>query len=489
MTLRPRSARFHSSVTRLGVDEGNHAEMPALMAGAVRPGQLTRVFEKEILRKGEVIKQVWKVMGTAEYGLPTNTDADVYYALMEMSDEQRWPRRLSFSLYELIERMGWNHSGASYRNARESLKRWATVRIEATNSFYVLRDREYRGTLVWGFIDEALVPPRHEVADRSSPMNHIVWNEHFLQSIKDGYLFAIDLDLFRRLRHRPLARRLYTFLNKKFGKKDLFAIELKKLAHQHLGIAESRSSPAQIRAILDPAADLLKENGYLNSWSYRRNLRRDTRVHFRREQGRGIQRADPAESQPSPQPIHELHRRIFGGDPRSVRPQDEEAAASFFREHGEAAWHDFIAFVEAWRREQWPNLATVAGALSLLPRFVADALPSAEEDRRAELRESTKETWRQQADQEIERLRGDDPARHARLENELLTNRDYLFWLGAADGRNVMASNAHTRRLNRQCADDLRRNHFAKALEMPHLPTLEQLLPSPEDEAQQRLPL
>jgi hypothetical protein len=48
------------------------------------------------------------------------------------------------------------------------------------------------------------VPQRDEVSDRGSPVNYIVWNEHLHQSVLSGYVLAIDLDLYRRLRKRPL---------------------------------------------------------------------------------------------------------------------------------------------------------------------------------------------------------------------------------------------------------------------------------------------
>jgi len=496
--IAPRSIRRYNArmqnttstvpVTRLGVDEGNHAEMPAIMAGGLRPGQLTRVFERDVRRGGEVVRQVWKVMGTEQYGLPSNTDADVYYALMDLSDEQGWPRRVSFSLYDLIERMRWDHSGTSYRNARESLKRWATVRIEATNSFYVLKDREYRGTLVWGFIDEALVPPRQEVGDRSTPANHVTWNEHFLQSVRDGYVFAIDLDLFCRLRQRPLARRLYSYLNKKFGAKNTFTIELKKLAHQHLGIAASRSSPAQIRALLDPAAELLRQEGYLCATSYRAK-RRSVIVTFHRAP-RGVEA--PRDSVPQlareREPTQWLQEQLFGPWGGAPKKALQETGREFLAVHGWEEWESFASFVRDYRRDHWPELNSLGGAMTLLTRFL-ETREERVEQRRAESARAREQKWNAYIDEQIERLREELPDRIAQFEAELRNDRDYCFWSEAAQGLHTTGSSANRPR-HAEAARKILRTKFATSFRDRGIkPLAEWLDPTPASDQQPRLPL
>jgi hypothetical protein len=447
-------------VVRLGVDEGNHAEMPAIMAGGHRAGQHTRVIEKEVLRNGEVVKQVWKVMGNAEYGLPSGIDADVYYALMELSDEQRWPRKVHFSLYDLIERMGWSHGGESYANARESLKRWATVRIEATNSFYVLQNREYRGTLVWGFIEEAYVPQRDEVSDRGSPVNYIVWNEHLHQSVLSGYVLAIDLDLYRRLRKRPLARRLYTFLNKKFGAKRAWAMELKSLAHTHLGIAESRSSPAQIRAMLDPAVELLKENGYLRGCQYRARSK-ETIVTFHRAGSVAANDEHAALSSEEP-PLAQLRRRLFGSPGSTFREADVATAQAFIDAHGAAAWSEFIDFADEYRRSQWPDMKAVGGALTLLERFLesrAERQQASTTKHEQELRRQ----WQHYLDANIESTKREESERFAAFEAVMSDHREYQRWLEASHGKHFPYSTDESRQLHADTARELYRDHFLKA--------------------------
>src|SRR5215203_6707715 len=103
-----------------------------------------RVFERTIEgENGALLRQQWTVMPSAGYGTPGPLDQDVYLAVLELLERKGgMPAngKLRFSLYELVELLGWSRSGKSggkvYRDVRNSLERIGATRVKSENAFY-----------------------------------------------------------------------------------------------------------------------------------------------------------------------------------------------------------------------------------------------------------------------------------------------------------------------------------------------------------------
>jgi hypothetical protein len=103
-----------------------------------------RVFERTLeSENGALLRQQWTVMPSAGYGTPGPLDQDVYLAVLELLERKGgMPAngKLRFSLYELVELLGWSKSGKSggkvYRDVRDSLERIGATRIKSENAFY-----------------------------------------------------------------------------------------------------------------------------------------------------------------------------------------------------------------------------------------------------------------------------------------------------------------------------------------------------------------
>ncbi len=398
-------------------DEGNHAELPALLAGGWPRGTLTRVFEKTTVRDGEPATMKWEVMATEKYGPPTDRDSDVYYALVLLSKERGWPRQLWFSLYEIVGILGWSHGGSSYLNARESIERLATLRVKSTNSFYDIATRSYRDE-VWGFIETASVPTRERVKERSKPVNYIVWNEHFFQSFAAGYRLPMNWSVYREL-DRPASKRLYPILNKRIGNsRRVWAVDIRELAHTHLGISKTRDTPARIREVLDPAiAEVKRKDGDVLQRSWFRKSGRVTKVFFQPSRERK-RRAAPESA--GADLLKQLQRRLFGSEGGRQRPEHVRAAESFVAAHGADAWPAFLDWAERYRAEQWPDMSSAGGALTLLGRFGEVLGETA-----ARARKRRRKDWIRYIRTEDERMEAGHPQAYETFRNLLRTDRLY----------------------------------------------------------------
>ncbi|MBA3702548.1 MAG: replication initiator protein A, partial [Rubrobacteraceae bacterium] len=103
-----------------------------------------RVFERTLKSENEAsLRQQWTVMPSAGYGTPGPLDQDVCLAVLELLERKGgMPAngKLRFSLYELVEILGWSKSGKNggkvYRDVRDSLERIGATRIKSENAFY-----------------------------------------------------------------------------------------------------------------------------------------------------------------------------------------------------------------------------------------------------------------------------------------------------------------------------------------------------------------
>jgi len=263
---------------RQGKDEMNLATFPiAALSTHVPEGARFLKFEDTIAGQGgKLVKRTWTIQGGSEVGLPTATDEDVYVALMELTQRQGFDnQQIFFSRYDLLKRLGWCICGKCYDRLEESLKRWSSVSIHAHNAFWDNEKKSYVTagfTLIQGF--HIYYEETGQKTDRDQPVSWFTWSDQLYQSFKSGYIKFLDTELYFSLQ-TSTARRLYRYLDKKFGDGTEFMIDLFKLAHEHLGISRSFQYISEVIRKLTPALDELMEKGYLESWALK-----DRIIHF-----------------------------------------------------------------------------------------------------------------------------------------------------------------------------------------------------------------
>ncbi len=266
-----RSTGRGSVQVRLALDELNLVEFPFSLLSTRQPAGLsTLVFSDEIRGPGgERIARVWTVTGAEEFGLPTATEELVYLVLTELAREQGLKdRRVYFTRYELLKRLGWPDKGSSYWRLRLALDRLLGVTITAKRAFYDPNAKSYVDV---GFhiIDDYAIfdePKGRKRAD-SEPNSYVRWSKTIYASLLAGYAKTTDVGLYLSLRG-AVARRLYRYLDKKrMDGKGRFRIALSKLAYEKLGMSRSYY-PCHIRAELARAHEELIRVGFLRGVSY-----------------------------------------------------------------------------------------------------------------------------------------------------------------------------------------------------------------------------
>lgn len=230
---------------------------------------------------GKIVKRQWTVQGGGECGLPTAGDEDVYVALMELTRQQGFAdRKVTFSRYELAKRLGWSPCGKTYTRLEQALLRLTNVNIHASNAFWDNAKRSYV-TVSFSLIQEYQLydekPRKGEKLRSEAPSSFFMWTERLFESFKSGYLKFLDTELYFKL-ESATARRLFRYLDKKFGRDHHFQIDLFKLAHEHLGISRNYKYVSQIVQQMRPALDDLQRNRYLKSWEVRDRVMAFVRV-------------------------------------------------------------------------------------------------------------------------------------------------------------------------------------------------------------------
>jgi len=272
--IRPGVPGTRKARGRSGKDEMNLAVFPIAALSVRVPKDVKALKFQDSIQgeNGKIMKRTWTVQGGSDCGLPTAGDEDVYVALMELTRKLGFSdRKVNFSRYELAKRLGWSPCGKTYSRIEQALLRLANVNIHASNAFWDNAKRSYV-TVSFSLIQEYQLydekPRKGEKLRSDPPSSFFMWTERLFESFKSGYIKFLDTELYFKL-NSATARRLFRYLDKKFGRDHFFAIDVFKLAHEHLGISRNFKYVSQLVQQLRPALEDLKANGYLRTWEVR----------------------------------------------------------------------------------------------------------------------------------------------------------------------------------------------------------------------------
>ncbi len=259
---------------RSGKDEMNLAVFPIAALSVRVPKNVKALKFQDTIQGdgGKIVKRAWTVQGGSDCGLPTAGDEDVYVALMELTRQSGFAdRRVNFSRYELAKRLGWSPCGKTYSRIEQALIRLANVNIHASNAFWDNAKRSYV-TVSFSLIQEYQLydekPRKGEKMRSEPPSSFFMWTERLFESFKSGYIKFLDTELYFKL-SSATARRLFRYLDKKFGRDHHFSIDIFKLAHEHLGISRNFKYVSQLVQQMRPALEDLMKSRYLKSWDVR----------------------------------------------------------------------------------------------------------------------------------------------------------------------------------------------------------------------------
>jgi len=246
-----------SDKPRLGKDHLNLADWRVSTASNQqtykKDGSKVDFVEYVIRRAGSEAMSV-TLESPATIGLPTAADEDVIIGLLALAKEQRFESdTVHFVPSKLLSTMGLSIAQKNFHRLERSLKRLRAVTLTYKLAWYDRKKAAVEPILITGVLSEAkLVLRKGRRPTGEIPDSYVQWTKNFYQSLKDGNLTDLNLDLYFNW-ERPGSKHLYRHLNKVWhaGKKPkLYERDLKELACGHLGMTENKDLKRNLHRII-----------------------------------------------------------------------------------------------------------------------------------------------------------------------------------------------------------------------------------------------
>ena len=184
-------------------------------------------------------------------GIPSKVDILFLYYILLVSQQNNWSQKLVLSRYEILNACGITPSKRKYDRLEESLHKWKRITISFSGIFYT--GVEY-STLEFGIIEYWGFRTKDKLLE-------IHVNEKWLEKIKASEFYKfISFNHMKELRS-PLALRLYEILVKTFYKRDVWEIDVLKLAAK---IPMAEKYFADVVPKIESATKRIKEKTELN---------------------------------------------------------------------------------------------------------------------------------------------------------------------------------------------------------------------------------
>lgn len=247
-------------------DELNLAEFPLSLIGRRAPGSAKTIrFEDRTWDRsvGDYVTRRLTVTASDLLGLPTATDDEVLVGCMKLTKDQGFESpRVLFTSYAFLELLGWPRDGRSYRRLSQSLDRWAGTLVISDNAFW------HKGRQKWvkdtiNIVDRVHFYRGGEGDPEHGARSWFVWGDFMWESFRAGNLRSLDFEFWKSL-DRPVSKRLFRLLQKKFYYRRRVAFPLRTLAFEKVGLSRNMHT-GQIKAKLKPGHDELRARGFCRS--------------------------------------------------------------------------------------------------------------------------------------------------------------------------------------------------------------------------------
>jgi hypothetical protein len=214
-------------------------------------------------------QQKWIVAGNSVLGLPHEIADQAVIALILIWHEQGAQRAFSPTLYRILKILKLPDTKHYYDLLKKTLLQLDGLRFRSERAFWDNQKRQHVSIQSFGLFDSMRLTFWIDGDSFGEPegKNYIEWSTPLWNSLKEGYLKAIDLSFYLGL-NRPLTRRLYRFLDKQLRYRRTFEIDIFALASR-LGM-QSYAFPSKVQEKLKPAIDELMESKFLASAEFRK---------------------------------------------------------------------------------------------------------------------------------------------------------------------------------------------------------------------------
>lgn len=389
-----------------GRDEMNLADFPLapLQRTQLADGEGRKLdrLEFEATRYDPVSKQrvTQKVTltTTSRDGLPTPADEHVILALLYVAkhSDNFGTSTVNFAPSQLFEIMGWATNGRSYERLRDVLRRLKSLTIRYENAWWDAAGRGYEEEVATGIISAYKIGRQvsgPKTAD-STLASWVTWTQQFHDSLKNGNLKRLNLEVFFKL-SSPTAQRMYRFLDKRFYNNRSISIDLVDFACGHIGLTEV-DNVAILKRRLAPAIAELEDIGFLEKMEPEERFQKVKvgvwKVTFKaggkvttpepraepaeiEEPKRVVARPKPAprtEAAPEAVELAKLFYALWSPEtPAQPGAKDIEQAAAMLTVYGAAEAKLLLPLLVAITRKGWADCRTFSGASQ---KYMADAV-------------------------------------------------------------------------------------------------------------------
>ena len=250
-----------------GRDELNLIDFPIsvlqyqqpLDADGNRPDELVCVIRSFDRYLGEVVPRKLTRRTASKHGFPTPLEEEVLIALLTLTRLKNnfTSPRVSFRNAELFDLMGWPSNGNSSERLGVALDRLKGLTLKYENAWTTGKNK-YEKEFTTGLLDSYQFVVQTMGNGEGKAESWVQWASEVFADIQQGNVKELNTDRYFSL-DRPIARRLYRFLDKHLDETPQFKMELLTFA-AHLGISGT-THIGKIKERLMPGVKALEAMG------------------------------------------------------------------------------------------------------------------------------------------------------------------------------------------------------------------------------------
>lgn len=228
-------------------------------ANGNRPDELVCVIRSFDRQLGEVVPRKLTRRTASKHGFPTPLEEEVLIALLTLTRLKNdfTSPRVSFRNAELFDLMGWPSNGNSSERLGIALDRLKGLTLKYENA-WTNGKNTYEKEFTTGLLDsyQFVVQTMGTIEGRAQ--SWVQWASEVFVDIQQGNVKELNTDRYFSL-DRPIARRLYRFLDKHLEETPQFKMELLEFA-AHVGISGT-DHVGKIKERLMPGVKALEQMG------------------------------------------------------------------------------------------------------------------------------------------------------------------------------------------------------------------------------------
>ena len=326
---------------------------------------------------GRIVPRKVTTRTSSRFGFPTPKEEQLLVGLMLLSRLQNnfTNPRVHFLNGELLKLMGWADNGDSRRQLREGLDRLQGVDLKYENSWSTDEGAKYEKEFKTGILDSYELTSLRSGRGRSGERSWVQWSAEVFADIQKGNVKELNTSEFFSLQ-RPVAQRMYRFLDKHLAIQPGFEMELMAFAG-HLGMTAT-THVGKIKERLRPAiAELEALPGFIEAVAVEDRYHRIGRGHWliRFRRTKPVPRSTPQRVERKPvSPVSstaaDLVIRFYKewSGTQCAKPTVRELAQAqeVLQEYGQAT-DKLLGRVIRIMRTQFPNAVAFGGTMRYWP--------------------------------------------------------------------------------------------------------------------------